>query len=77
MRAHTHAQVPFTKSDVFSSDLLGMVEKRLLMKFSHAAFGAANDDPHAHDPANKTDAHSCVSQSLQSRNTYTSKPMLF
>ncbi len=53
-------QVPFTKSDVFSSDLLGMVEKRLLMKFSHAAFGAANDDPHAHDPANKTDAHSCV-----------------
>ena len=58
---------------MFSSDLLGMVEKRLLMKFSHAAFGAANDDPHAHDPANKTDAHSCVSfKTLQSRSIFSS-----
>jgi RAB protein geranylgeranyltransferase component A len=48
-------RVPCTKSEVFGSDLLSMIEKRLLMKLSHVVFGAAGEDPHAQDAVNKSD----------------------
>lgn len=52
---HAFHKVPVTKSDVFSSSLLNMVEKRQMMKLSHAVFGAgASEDPHARDAVNQS-----------------------